>query len=230
MSNEFMGHYVDWRNKRLKAITDFYGASSFKNKTLLELGCGHAHIGKYFYDLGAEVTVCDARKEHIEKVKELYPELITYVFDANKEFPFDGIFDFIINMGLLYHLTDPLYNLKKSCESTTNLILETEVVDSKDFYTTIKVYENSSHYDQSIRPYAIRISIACIEQLLDAYGFQFERVDDDRCDSGMHNYSWIPSDNKQYRSGYRKMWFCKKTSNKKDELCQKLSLPVHLLS
>lgn len=205
-----MGHYEEWRQKRLKAITDYYGIEAFKGKTLLELGCGHAHIGKHFHDLGSVVTVCDSRKQHIDTTRQMFPELDARVIDVNNYFPFKGPIDFIINMGLLYHLTDPVYCLKKSCETAINLVIESEVLDSQYIPELRSVSENNLNYDQSMSSYGVRMSVAGIEYFLEFYGFQFERIDDARCNSGPHRYDWVPSDSKRCEPGFRKMWLCKK--------------------
>ena len=214
MEELFMSNYVEWRQKRLKAITDFYGNSFFKGKTLLELGCGRAHIGKYFSDLGAIVTACDGRKEHINYVKTTHPEIKTTITDLDKEFPFKENFDIVINMGLLYHLIDPLNLIKKTCLIGTWLIIETEVVDSTNPLEYLKIQDESKNYGQSMNGVGVRLSLAAIENTLKKNDFSFFRVDDDRCSTATYKYDWVPANTKKWTfSGkvhLRKIWFCKK--------------------
>lgn len=210
MSEElFMGHYIKWRAKRIAAIVDFYGASFFKGKTLLEVGCGHAHIGKYFYDLGAKVTVCDDRSEHIEYVNSIYPELNASVVDLDTEFPFEK-FDIIIDMGVIYHLSNYRYHMEKVCNLCTWIIMESEVVDFSGIDETVGHSETVKDYDQSLHGLGNRPSIGYIEDLFKRNKFYTYRIDDDRCNSDNHNYNWTPNNTGKYIVGFRKMWFCRK--------------------
>lgn len=209
MREDFLGHYVKWREKRLKAITNYYGPEFFIGKTMLEMGCGRAHIGKYFYDLGSIVTVCDGRKQHVDYVKENNPELISFVMDLELDFP-EEFFDIIVDMGLIYHLTDYKFHLNKVCSFCDWLILETEVKDSNIIDDNLIRSDNTLMYDQSLHGKGIRPSIAGIEHILKEHGMSFYRIDDDRCNSSNHNYNWIPANTGRSDVGLRKMWFCKK--------------------
>ena len=83
MEDKFDIHgYPEWNESRIKHLIDTYGQPFFKGKTVLEVGCGYAGIGKAMLDMGAIVTVSDAREEHIEVVKERYPEIQALVVDS----------------------------------------------------------------------------------------------------------------------------------------------------
>ena len=79
----FQDHYVNWRNSRLSGIKKYIQNSYFTSKTLLEVGCGYADLGNEFFKMGAKVTCSDARIEHINVVRERYPELNTMVLDCD---------------------------------------------------------------------------------------------------------------------------------------------------
>ncbi|WP_372768525.1 class I SAM-dependent methyltransferase [Pseudoalteromonas sp.] len=206
----FSGHYDVWREKRVTAIIEHFGPQWFQGKKILELGCGYADISLMFATLGAEVSVCDARKEHIDIVISRYPWMKTYIADINKEWPFEEAYDLIIHMGVLYHLDDINYSLIKSLESADNLVLETEVSDSNDPSFLLKVEEDSKGYDQSITGVGSRPSPAYIESLIGKFQGNLERISDSRCNSYFHQYNWLPRNDNSWRHGLRGFWFFSK--------------------
>lgn len=175
------------------------------------MGCGRAHIGKFFSDLGAKVTVCDGRKEHIDYVKQNYPEIKAKVVDLDIDFPSEP-YDVIIDMGVMYHLKDCIIHLKEICKLCTWLIVETEIKDSFDENDMEKRREDSNQYDQSLNGGAMKPTIGMIEGVLKKIKFYMYRIDDNRCNSANHNYNWIPTNSQKKDTGLRKMWFCRKDS------------------
>ena len=103
-----------------------YKAGLVKGKTLLEVGCGHADLGKRFNDMGAIVTSTDGRQEHIDVVKQRYPELESFQLDVDCEWNLNRKFDVIIHFGVLYHLSNWKENLKATLDHTDLVIFETE--------------------------------------------------------------------------------------------------------
>jgi 2-polyprenyl-3-methyl-5-hydroxy-6-metoxy-1,4-benzoquinol methylase len=66
----FDHHYVNWRKSRVDGIKKYIDLSFFKEKTMLEVGCGYADLGNIFSEFSCSVTSTDARKEHLDIVKE----------------------------------------------------------------------------------------------------------------------------------------------------------------
>ena len=79
----FGGHYEEWRETRIAKLISIFGEDFFKGKDILELGCGFGEIGEKFIELGSAVTLCDARREHLDEVKRRLPDSITHVIDQN---------------------------------------------------------------------------------------------------------------------------------------------------
>lgn len=202
----FGEHYGEWQEKRIDAIIQYYGPEFFKSKTLLELGCGHGDIGAAFVALGAEVTFLDAREEHLRACVEKYPGAHTLCMDLDNEWP-PGKYDIIFHLGTLYHLKDYKDSLEKSAKSCQYLILETEVLDSVD--NTWVPIEEPDRYDQAFNGIGNRPTTKAVEDLLSSLGFEFERVMDDRCNSGFHCYDWEEQNTMEWRHGLRRFWFCK---------------------
>ena len=68
-------HYIEWNKIRCDRIVQHYGKDFFKGKTLLDVGTFHGINGNTFSELGAIVTVQDARGTHVERVLNKYPHL-----------------------------------------------------------------------------------------------------------------------------------------------------------
>ncbi len=79
----FLGHYVDWRTKRIAKLISIFGKEFFNGKDVLELGCGFGDIGEQFVKLGSNVMFCDGRQEFLLNVKKRMPGCLTRVIDQN---------------------------------------------------------------------------------------------------------------------------------------------------
>jgi 2-polyprenyl-3-methyl-5-hydroxy-6-metoxy-1,4-benzoquinol methylase len=102
--NFFQEHYIEWRTNRFNTIVNYYGKEWFKNKNILELGCGYADFGNLFCKLGSNVTSTDIRKKHLKIAKKKYPQITTVECDLDNEWLFDEYYDLILNTEVLYHL------------------------------------------------------------------------------------------------------------------------------
>lgn len=201
----FEGHYINWIKSRMSAIKKYINVERLKNKTLLELGCGHGHNGNEFYNLGCKVTASDAVVEHIQKGKKLYPYNDFKIIDCDKNI-IPEKYDIILHWGLLYHLKEIENHLKDVCEKCDVILLETEVSDSDDdkFYITTK----EKGYDQAYNNIGIRPSEKYVEKVLSNNGFKFFMIKDSVVNSTFHNYDWEITNTKTWRHGLRRFWVC----------------------
>ena len=202
----FRGHYDNWINSRMNGIKKYIQKDYFKSKTLLELGCGHGHIGNEFYKLGSIVSSSDARKEHINVVSNIYPHIETLLIDCDN----DDIlkkYDIILHWGLLYHLNEIEIHLKKVSKRCDLLLLESEVCDSDDdtFYIKGNEYNN---YDQAFNSIGIRPSQTYVEKILKNNGFQYSLIKDPILNSNFHIYNWDIQNTNTYQNGLRRFWIC----------------------
>ena len=201
----FSGHYDKWINSRMNGINKYISPDYFKSKTLLELGCGHAHNGNRFHDLGAIVTSTDAREGYLKTVGEIYPHIKTLVFDADKD-DIPERYDIILHWGLLYHLADIENHLEKiSCKCNV-LLLETEVCDSDD--GTFRISTDEDGYDQAFNKKGIRPSPAYVEKVLTKNGFRFELIKDPILNAEFHIYDWDIKNTGGWAGGLRRFWIC----------------------
>lgn len=201
----FTGHYDDWINSRMNGIDKYIIPGYFNSKTLLELGCGHAHLGDRFSKLGAIVTSSDARQEHIETASQLYPHLKTVQIDCDKD-AIHTFYDVILHWGLLYHLAEIDAHLKNVSEKCNVLLLETEVSDTDDKTFVIPTEEGG--YDQAFNGKGIRPSQQYVEELLQTYGFEFVCIKDPILNAYCHQYDWNIQNTKTWSSGFRRFWIC----------------------
>lgn len=213
-SDRFSNHYELWRIRRVAAIVDHYGENWFHGKKILELGCGYGDIGHVFMTLGAEVIFAEGRPDNCEVLRRNFPKNRVYQMNCENEWPFpwDENFDLILHMGLLYHLDNFQFSLDKCVEHTNRLVIETEVCDSDNPDTILKIDENADGYDQSMLGRGSRPSGACIERYFQKAGWAYERITDSRCNAIFHVYDWPINNTNSWRNGLRRFWFCENPS------------------
>jgi SAM-dependent methyltransferase len=207
VAKRFASHYVEWRERRIDAIRAHYGDAFFAGRTLLELGCGYGDLGAAFAGLGAVVTCCDARAEHLDVLRERWPDVNAVQADLNREWPFDR-FDIILHLGLLYHLEPTHMSLRLSCRSADHLVLESEVCDASS--PDLVVVAPEQGYDQAVDGQGCRPSAARVERILSEEGMAVERLTDGRCNAGIHVYDWPVRDTGRFQHGQRRFWFARK--------------------
>lgn len=203
-------HYSSWRKSRLDVTIDYYGLNFFKEKSLLEIGCGFGHIGNEFYKIGCNVTVSDARVELINKVNIYYPHLKTQIINAESAvWEYYQDFDVIVHWGLLYHLKNPDTNLSLMCKHCKYLILESEVIDSSEEYIVFR--NEKDDWDCSFSGIGCTPSYGWIENQLKINNFKFDRLENPkRANADIHHYDWIRENNYKFKIGQRAFWFCER--------------------
>lgn len=178
-------------------------------KKVLDLGSGQGDIGGALYRLGADVTIVDARQEHLKVASKKFQGLKTVKADLDREWPFaNRKFDIIVDLGLLCHLRDFEAHLRQVCASTQNLILETAVCDSNDPQKNVAIEENKGIYENSANGVGCRPSAAAIERVLMECGMTFKRMDTNQLNAGPFVYDWQPKNNGDTSINNRRMWFC----------------------
>lgn len=220
----FDGHYLEWNQRRIKGIIDFYGYKFMYGKTILDLGCGYADISGVLHRLGAQVTAVDAREDHLKMVSKKFSNITTVKADLDRGWPFQGqFFDLTLDLGLLCHLSDFKTHLQGVCGSTTYLVLETAVCDSDDPNICHATPEHKGIYDRSANGMGCRPSVAAIEQVLTDCGMEFQRIDSSRFNAPGYEYDWRATNGGNMDFHRRRIWFAVKKCNQ-----VKYSLPIDL--
>lgn len=206
----FAGAYIDWRNKRIAKIESIFGKEFFNGKTLLELGCGYGHLGKYFHEeLGSDVTFAEGNEAYISRIQHNNPNSEVLHLDQDKAYDLKKKFDVVIHFGVLYHLNDWKQDLKCALNHTDLMILESEVANSENPEFELKYIDHQA-YDQAVNRIASRPSASYIESVLTEQGFTFVRYDDADLDSGFHRYSWTVNEGGPQGTGMRRFWIVRK--------------------
>lgn len=208
----FTGQYLDWNQKRIKGIVDFYGHQFIFNKKILDLGCGHADISGVLYRLGGQITAVDARQEHLKVAAKKFPGIKTVKADLDRSWAFYGqSFDLILDLDILCHLNNYEEHLKAVCNSTNFLVLETAVCDSNDPFKCEVLSENKNIYDLAVNGLSSRPSPTAIERILLDCGMSFKRQDLSKYNSGPYVYDWIAKNDNSTSYHKRRLWFASKS-------------------
>ena len=201
----------EWIQKRIKAILYHYGDHFFNGKKILDIGAGHGEVSIAMANLGAVVTALDARKNYLDAIKTRNPSIRCVRADLDQQWPFNGeFFDVIIHLGTLNHLQQIEMNLKNVCNSTTNLILESQVCDSTDVARIFLIKENKSNTHHSFNGVGARPSTRYIESALNQLGMEYSRIIDDRCNAEHYIYDWNEQNSNSCREGLSRLWFAKR--------------------
>lgn len=204
------GIYPEFVASRMKNMITHYGNEFFKDKTVLELGCGYGQAGKILENLGAKVTSSDVRKEHLEIVKKRYPDRNVVVIDCNKD-QIEGNYDLVFALGLLYHLENPLNLITSAAKVTNNLCLCSIVLDTN--MDTAKLFPADMSFDQSITNKCLIASPTWIMNRMEESGFKVEDISSDIANIKGNEFEWYPMGTELYhRNGnyLRRMFAGKK--------------------
>lgn len=205
--------YSGWRDSRIKTITRLLTPAFFKNKRILEVGCGYADVSDNLVkclDLNNGMVIAsEGRLEHIQEMERrqsrglLSNKIKLMHHDCDNPWnPKNESFYLIIHWGLLYHLSDPRSHLIDILKYTDYIILETIVCDSDQ---SICENLNETGYDQALNGRGSRPSATYVENILRESNFSFKRLDIRELNYDYHVYDWKSNVNHN-KSGLRRFW------------------------
>jgi hypothetical protein len=214
--DRFQGAYITWRPIRINKLISILGENWFKDKKILELGCGFGHIGIELKKLGSIVTFAEAQEEYVLQIASNAGESDIYIIDQDDKWQLDEEFDLVINWGVNYHLDNWRQDIKNSIKHGKIVSLETEVIDSDDITDEAKIRE-VGWFAGAKNSVGTRPSVAAIEILLRNLGAKFERYDDEdlNCENSewgwWYKYDWKEGECKsvlknQFYDGLRRFW------------------------
>jgi trans-aconitate methyltransferase len=177
---------------------------------MLELGCGFGDLGEMFRLIGADITSVDARYTNIEEGKKRHPYINFICQDLDANFDNLSQFDFVLDTGLLYHLTDHETHIKCLRKVLKDvLILETKCIDTDtDYFLRHTDPDPTKAYDQSFSGFASTSSQSRIEKLLSNAGFDFEIQKTPLLNADFYRYDWEISNTYNIGGEYRRLWIC----------------------
>jgi hypothetical protein len=203
-------HYRSAIKERNEIILNH--VSDFANTTMLELGAGIGLPGKDFEQLGCKVTSVEGRKENVEEGKRRFPEREWLNLDLNID-PIPTGYDFILCLGLLYHLSNP-ENLIQQFHVRT--FISTIVIDSDDpnlltNVTSLPPARNTDHH--LVNTKGSRFSYTWLEKYLKSTGLEVVDITPDTISPWcywLHRDCYLNDGEFRRRNQHcRKMYMCK---------------------
>jgi SAM-dependent methyltransferase len=151
--------------------------SNFKMKlglgTALDVGCGVGHFSGFLRDSGFQVSALDGRQENIEEAQRRVENVSFYQADAeDPSLPTLGAFDFVLCVGLLYHLENP-FRAIRNLFALTRKVLMVESRCIPDGSTMLYLMDEGKLEDQGLNYVAFYPSEGCLIKMFYRAGFPF---------------------------------------------------------
>jgi SAM-dependent methyltransferase len=209
--------HVESRRSQLSVLFAGVSPESFQGKSILEVGCGHGHLGAELERRGAKVISLDGRRENIRQLQKKFPGRPAYVCDVcSPELEKFGPVDIVFAFGLLYHLPDPAKFLAACSRMADTLLLESVVVDVLE--PELVWIKEGLFYDQSIHGKGCRPSPSWVERELRSNGYSqvidLCSVEENWKEMTAPAYTWRITGSGAGRRfgdpGYRRAWFASK--------------------
>ena len=174
-----LDHYTSAISNRNSRIFEFVPKNEFKNTSMLEVGAGIGLPGSAFSKLGCTVTSMDGRPDNIKEGKVRFPDREWIEMDFEKSNLKDALgekkFDYILCLGLLYHLVNPQKLIKEMSQFGKVVFVSTIVCDSDDPDLHYNVEEAGSQDQHLAGSKGSRFSYAWLEERFKE-GFDFQDI------------------------------------------------------
>jgi len=156
-------------------ISDFLGEiqGQVTLRTAIDVGCGVGYFSKFLCDRGFLVVAVDGRDENAKEGQRRYPEITFLTRDAEAaSLPEIGIFDFVLSVGLLYHLENP-FRAIRNLYALTGKVLIVESMCAPGPEPELLLLEEGQGHDQGLNYVALYPTEACLVKMLYRAGFPF---------------------------------------------------------
>lgn len=143
----------------------------FDMKSALDVGCGVGYFAKGLADLDFSVVAIDGRSENILEAQRRYPDLKFSVANAEElqaESP--GIYDFVLCVGLLYHLENP-FRAIRGLFAVTGKLLFVESMCVPGAEPALELLDEGHGENQGLNYVAFYPTESCLVKMLYSSGF-----------------------------------------------------------
>jgi SAM-dependent methyltransferase len=141
--------------------------------TALDVGCGVGYFSKFLLDLGFHVVAVDGREENVTEAKKRYPGITFLARNVeDPTLPGIGNFDFVLSVGLLYHLENPFLAIRNFHSLTGKVLLvESMCIPGDD--AGLRLLDESPADNQGLNYVAFYPTESCLVKMLYRAGFPF---------------------------------------------------------
>ena len=142
-------------------------------KTTLDVGCGVGYFSRFLSDLGFDVQGIDGRNENVQEAARRSPDIKFLVADAeNLPLLELNVCDFVLCVGLLYHLENP-FRAVRSLHRLTSKALLIESMCASGSRPNMELIDESHEDNQALTYVAFYPSEPCLIKMLYRAGFPY---------------------------------------------------------
>ena len=142
-------------------------------ESALDLGCGIGHFSRFLADMGLRVAAVDGREENVLEARKRHPDIQFSVRNAEDPgLPEMGTFDFVLCVGLLYHLENPFRTIR-NLHALTKKIVVVESMCAPGSHPRMDLLDEGRGEDQGLNYVGFYPTESCLVKMLYRAGFPF---------------------------------------------------------
>ena len=137
----------------------------------LDVGCGVGYFSAFLSEMGFHVVAVDGRPDNIDEAKRRHSAVTFLTCDAEFLSPKDvGTFDFVLCVGLLYHLENPFRTIRNLFALTDKVLFVESAIASGDT-PMLQFLDEPSLEDQGLNYISVYPTESSVIKMLYRAGF-----------------------------------------------------------